>query len=188
MRSVSQGPRERLVAAAIALVQENGVAATGLAELLERSRCARRSLYQHFPGGKNELIDAATREAGTFARLAVSDLGETRDAAGVLDLAVRFAADSLERTDFRYGCPIAAAASAPADAGVVRDAAGAAFGDWIEALEGLLVREGRPVEEARSLARFVVGSIEGALLLSRAARSVEPLEDAARHLRPLLAG
>ena len=48
------GPRERLIASAIDLVRARGVDGTGLAELLEHSGTARRSIYQHFPGGKAE--------------------------------------------------------------------------------------------------------------------------------------
>ena len=183
---MSQGPRERLIDAAIALVREKGVEGTGLAELLERGSSARRSLYQHFPGGKHELIDASTRVAGRWVGSAVRDLGEQMDSAAVLAEMFRMSAQSLSATGFRYGCPIAAAASAPADAAVVRTAADHAFGDWVEAFATLLVREGHETDAARSLARFVVSGIEGALLQARAARSTGPLEEAAAHLARLL--
>lgn len=187
MRSVSQGPRERLIDAAIGLVREKGVEGAGLAELLERSGSARRSLYQHFPGGKHELIDASTRAAGRWVGRAVRDLGERMDSSEVLAELVRMSAESLSATGFRHGCPIAAAAGAPADAAVVRDAASAAFAEWVDAFAALLGREGHDAEEARSLSRFVVSGIEGALLQARAERSTTPLAEAAVHLARLLA-
>jgi AcrR family transcriptional regulator len=61
-------PRERLVSTAIELVRKHGVEGTGLAELLERSNTARRSIYQHFPKGKLELIEASTYAAGDWIR------------------------------------------------------------------------------------------------------------------------
>ena len=48
--------RERLIASAIELLRRNGVAGTGLAQLLEHSGTARRSVYVNFPGGKSELV------------------------------------------------------------------------------------------------------------------------------------
>lgn len=196
MRRVSQevadprsadGPRQRLVDAAIALVQEKGVEGAGLSELLERSSSARRSLYQHFPGGKDELIATSTRQAGQVTRDLVRSLVGAVDAATLFDVMVATLRRSLERSDFRTSCPIAAAAYAPADSAVVRDAAGAAFADWVGAATEVLVADGRPDAEARSLASFMVAAIEGALVLARAARSVQPLDDAAAQIDILLA-
>ncbi len=56
--------RERLIESAIELLRRNGVAGTGLADLLEHSGTARRSVYVNFPGGKSELMTEATRTAG----------------------------------------------------------------------------------------------------------------------------
>ncbi|NYJ01791.1 AcrR family transcriptional regulator [Nocardioides thalensis] len=182
-----QGPRERLIVAAIELVRERGVAGTGLADLLERSDSARRSVYQHFPGGKLELIDAATRAAGAWMQRVMREVGATMDSATLLVETIRQTSANLVDSDFRLGCPVAAAAAAPADAVAVREAAAASFEAWAGELAAKLEGEGHPREEARSLAGFVVSSVEGALLAARAARSTEPLDQAARHLAPLLA-
>ena len=180
------GPRQRLVDAAIALVQEKGVEGAGLSELLERSSSARRSLYQHFPGGKDELIAASTRQAGQVTRELILQLVGAVDAVTLFDVMVATLRLGLERTDFRSSCPIAAAAYAPADSGLVRDAAGLAFADWIGAATEVLVADGRAEAEARSLASFMVAAIEGALVLARASRSVQPLDDAAAQIGVLL--
>jgi AcrR family transcriptional regulator len=55
------GPRERLIAAAQTVMNENGYSA-GIDLILTRADVARGSLYQHF-GGKDELVAAALREA-----------------------------------------------------------------------------------------------------------------------------
>ncbi|WP_372442056.1 TetR/AcrR family transcriptional regulator [Nocardioides limicola] len=68
-------PRERLLRSSIALVRAHGVEGTGLTELLERSGTARRSIYQHFPGGKDELIAASTRAAGSWMKRVGKDVG-----------------------------------------------------------------------------------------------------------------
>lgn len=181
-----QGPRERLITAAIDLVRERGVEGAGLADLLERSHTARRSVYQHFPGGKLELIDTSTRAAGAWLQEAIRALGQTRDSVELLAEMGRQVSANLRASDFRLGCPVAAAAGAPAEAIAVREAAGAAFDGWIGEIEALLRREGRSAGEARSLAGFLVSAFEGALLRARASRSTEPLDEAVELLTRLL--
>lgn len=183
---MTQGPRSRLIGAAIELVREKGVEGAGLAELLERGGTARRSLYQHFPGGKHELIAASTRAAGRFIESGIRGAEGASSAdslAAFLDASIAHAV----ATDFRLGCPVGAAALAPADARGVIDAAAATFDAWSTLLSEHLVREGHEPGAAASLAGFIVSSYEGALLRARAARSPEPLEQAKHHLLALLA-
>ncbi|WP_280357285.1 TetR/AcrR family transcriptional regulator, partial [Nocardia otitidiscaviarum] len=61
---MSAGPRDRLIESAIELVREQGVHGAGLSALLDRSRASRNSLYQHFPEGKGELVEAAPPGGG----------------------------------------------------------------------------------------------------------------------------
>ena len=56
--------RDRLTSATATLMQRHGVAGTGIAEILATSGVTRRSIYLNFPGGKAELVAAATRSAG----------------------------------------------------------------------------------------------------------------------------
>lgn len=181
-----QGPRERLITAAIGLVRERGVEGTGVADLVERSNSARRSIYQHFPGGKLELIDASTRAAGEWVRRLISGAADSMSGAELLAEVGRQMSANLTASDFRLGCPIGAAASAPPDAVAVHAAAGAAFDSWIDEIAAPLVRDGLPAAEARSLAGFAVSSIQGALLRARASRSTEPIDEAVAQLTRLL--
>lgn len=182
-----RGPRQRLIAAAIDLVRERGVEGAALSDLLERSRSARRSIYQNFPGGKLELIETSTRTAGEWMRRILRDLGATMDTPTLLTTMMREISANLLSTDFRLGCPIAAAAGASAEAAAVREAAAAVFAGWVDEIEPLLVRDGRPASQAHSLAGFLVSAIEGALLRAVAARSTEPLDQAAEYLATLIA-
>src|SRR5437879_4717065 len=56
--------RDRLTSATATLMQRHDVAGTGIAEILPTSGVTRRSIYLNFPGGKAELVAAATRSAG----------------------------------------------------------------------------------------------------------------------------
>ncbi|RYJ06528.1 MAG: TetR/AcrR family transcriptional regulator [Actinomycetales bacterium] len=176
------GARDRLVTATIALLRERGVHGTGVAEVLERSGTARGSLYQHFPGGKADLVVEATRSAG---RRAARHVGQTSDGTpgSLLDALVDWWVATLTKHDFGRGCPVAAAALDDTDE--VTDAAGRVFTGWTEELTRALA-EGRDAEESRRLAGFVISSLEGALLQCRALRSTRPLEDARIVLRTLV--
>ena len=186
VRPVPPGPRERLIISAIQLVRARGVEGTGLTELLEHSRTARRSIYQHFPGGKAELVATSTAAAGAWLRRALRDLEGQGDVASLVRTLVHQVAKNLAADDYTLGCPVAAAAAAAPDAAGVREAAASAFESWTEELAGALVREGRSPAEAQSLAGFIVSAVEGALLRARCARSTEPLDQAATHLLSLL--
>ena len=71
---------------------------------------------------------------------------------------------------------------------VVRDAAGAAFREWEALLAGALERRGAARERARSLATLVVSAVEGAIVLARAQRSLDPLERVTDELEALVGG
>ncbi len=74
--------RDRLTSATATLMQRHGVAGTGIAEILATSGVTRRSIYLNFPGGKAELVAAATRARGdemtTMVRDYVAQAGSGR--------------------------------------------------------------------------------------------------------------
>lgn len=180
------GPRERLILSAIELVRARGVEGTGLAQLLEQSRTARGSVYQHFPGGKAELVATATSAAGAWLTRSLRELAGHGDARFVLRTILDELAQNLVDHDYSLGCPIAAAAAAGPEAAGVREAAASVFDSWTEEVAAALERDGRSKAQARSLAGFVVSAVEGALLRARCARSTEPLEQAGDQLAVLL--
>ncbi len=171
------GPRQRLIATAIAMVQERGVHATGLSDLLRRSSAARNSIYQHFPGGKTELMVAVTDTAADVMAARIERLASTGDAVAVVRSFVgRWVAD-LERADYATGCPIAAAALAGPDEPAITDAAARAFTLLRGRVAQTLTAAGVDAAAAATRASFTVSAIEGALLQARAERSAQPLRD-----------
>ncbi len=175
MTAKPPGPRDRLVSTAITMVQERGVHATGLSDLLKRSASARNSIYQHFPGGKEELMVAVTETAGTSTAGRIDRLAASNDTVGVVKgIIARWIAD-LEKTDFNTGCPIAAAALAGPDEPAITAAAAGAFDQLRKSITTTLLAGGTDADDAGPLASFAVSAIEGALLQARAYRSVQPL-------------
>lgn len=177
------GPRERLIASAIELMRERGVHATGLSDLLERSRTARGSIYQHFPSGKIQLMAQATLDAGRVITSSIDELARTLSTSDLLDTFVEGWKRTLSAGSFGSGCPIVAAAQAGPDALAVRDASAEVFADWVRVISGAIESSGVDQATATSLGSFVVSAVEGAIIQCRSARSLQPLEDARVGLR-----
>ena len=179
--------RDRLIGSAIELLRRNGVAGTGLAELLEHSGTARRSVYVNFPGGKSELMAEATRTAGRLMDPTLAGLAP--DGNGRMSLA-GFAESwkgELRSSDYAAGCPIVAAALGRTESSSAADAAGEVFHEWQKMLAGRLNAEGVGAQEAESLATTIVAAVEGAVILCLAERSTEPLDRTVRMLDQLIA-
>lgn len=180
------GPRDRLVTSAIELVRRKGVAGTGLTELLEHSGAARRSIYQHFPDGKAELIETSTRAAGEFMTARLAALVDAQPTADALRAFVGQWKELIADSGHESGCPVVGAALGRSDAPGAADAAGAAFADWARVLAASLRRDGVADGAAESLATLAVSSIEGAIVLSLAGRSTKPLDQVCGHVVELI--
>lgn len=174
--------REGLVQSAIELMRRNGVAGTGVAELLSHSGVSRRSVYLNFPGGKAELIAEATRVAGRSMSALIESVPPSPNPSAAVTSFIHSWKQVVESSGFVDGCPIVAAALGRSESAAAADAAGDAFREW----EGILAAR---LEQARvappvalSLATTIVAAIEGAVLLSLATRSTVPLDRVGTHL------
>ncbi len=178
--------RERLVLSTIDLVRRHGVAGTGIAAILERGHVSRRSIYLNFPDGKTELVQEATRVAGSFidhqiaAALAMPTPQESLQA---------FIAEwkkVVRDSDFAAGCPIAAAGLARSSEPEIADIAGDTFARWREAISASLRDHGLADKTAQTLASTVLAAVEGAVIMAQAEESLKPLDDVHEQLKTLL--
>jgi len=176
-----------MIQSAALLFREHGIAATSFADVIEHSGAPRGSIYHHFPGGKAQLAEEATRYAGQYIAAAITQAGEA-DPAAVIRHFVAFWRTALEASDFAAGCPVAAAALQGDQAPGARDAAGAAFAHWQELTAGMIERRGVSAKQARSMAALAVAAIEGAIVMARAQRSAQPLEQVGAALEALASG
>ena len=175
--------RERLTSATATLMQRHGVAGTGIAEILATSGVTRRSIYLNFPGGKAELVAAATRSAGDEMTAILRDSVAQPDPIGAF---TRMWSEVLVSTDFEGGCPIVAAASGRDESPEAGSTAADVFTEWAQLLAERLSGDGVKPAVAQSLSMMIVASIEGAVILSRAARSTKPLKQVSHHLNELI--
>ena len=177
-----------MIHSALALMGEHGVEATSFSQVIEHSGAPRGSIYHHFPGGKAQLVEEATRYAGDMV---VALLSEARDAhrddpLAAVDAIAGFWRTLLHDSEFAAGCPVVAATLEADRLPAARAAAREAFERWQELWREILMDADIGEERARALAAIAVSAIEGAVILARAQRSNAPLERVADELRNLL--
>lgn len=177
------GPvRDRLIASTVALMRRDGVAATGIAELSEHSGVARRSIYNNFPRGKDELMAAATASSGETMRSLIAEVTATTTPSEAIAAFVDFWKYTLSDSDFADGCPVMAGALAGAAAPSAPAAAAAAFQSWEMIFGAQLLRHGCEPKDVDDLASMVVSSIEGAVMAALCKRDLAPLDAVQRYL------
>lgn len=182
--------KAKTLTAAAKLFRQQGYHGTALQDILAAAGSPRGSLYFHFPGGKEEIGSAALTLAGETVRQAIAKAAETAaDAEAFLTRVVRSMATELEKSNYREGCPIATTAlETAAHSNALGAASRTAFQKWELELKRGLFRFGLPAGDADLLATLVLSQLEGALLLARTYRSLEPLQRAELAVRLLVRG
>ncbi|MFN8073399.1 MAG: TetR/AcrR family transcriptional regulator [Mycobacterium sp.] len=179
--------RNRLITATVGQLRRFGVAGTSVSGILADSGLARRTLYLNFPEGKPELVAAATKVASEQTVSAFEQvLRSESDPVRLVETFIERSAKALEANDFAAGCPIAAAALGREEAPAAADAAGDAFAGWVAEITRIARDSGIGEDAAAELATTVVATVEGALIMSIAERSSEPLRRAGRCLAAMI--
>ncbi len=177
--------RENTIRAAAKLFRQRGYHGAGMQDILKASGSPRGSLYFHFPGGKEEIGVAALQFYAQAVRAMMASAAKASpNAEEFLALIVRNMATDVERWDFQEGCPIAAVAldivgQSQALGNAVRDA----FQSWELEIKNGLRHIGVNPDDSATIASATLAQLEGALLLARTYRSVEPLRAAERIVR-----
>ena len=166
--------KQRMIERTAVLLAKKGLHRASFTEILEASGAPRGSLYHHFPGGKDELVLAALGIAGQQA-MAVLDKLSGRPASEVATTFIALWRAVLTKSDFEAGCAVAAVTVA-ADSTELMKQAAKVFREWRAHLTRLFEDGGIESNRARSLAANLVSACEGAVVLARAERSLEPFD------------
>jgi len=170
------------------LLRDQGYTATGRAQLLAESGVSNGSLYHHFPGGMEELAEAALEASGRAVADALREAldGAPNAALGVtrfLDMAAGPVAGEP-----CPGCPIAPTAlESPIINPRLRAAAERCFDQWETLISSRLRSDGWPEDSASETASAVLSLVEGALLLARVSGQLSHLASAKRAAASLIA-
>ncbi|MGR0161465.1 TetR/AcrR family transcriptional regulator [Paenarthrobacter nitroguajacolicus] len=181
MASKGNLTKARLTESMLQLIQTSGYSGTGLNAVIDHAAAPKGSIYFHFPGGKEDLgvaaVELAAKEFETLIAEAAISAGSAAEAARV---AIEALATIVSGSNFRLGCPVSVVTlEMGAESERLRRACAAAFEAWIAPTSALLEASGVDAKEARSLATVVVSTIEGAVIVSRAMQSTQPLLSAA---------
>src|SRR5688572_15559233 len=182
------GTRDRLISATGELFRQQGYNGTSLKQVTVAAGAPTGSLFHFFPGGKEDLADAVVRTSGAaYGELYVLIADAAADPASAITDFFDGAAAVLEETGYLDACPIGTVALEVASTNDrLRRATADVFASWIELAAARLQAAGIAPDRATELATALVAAVEGGFMLSRAARSAEPMRTAGRLLREVV--
>jgi AcrR family transcriptional regulator len=170
-----------MVQSAATLIRQHGIHGTGLRQVVDHSGGPRGSLGRFFPGGKTQLvteaIDVALAELfGDFER----QLNEAETFPEAISVIVTPWRRLLVDHDFALGCPLAATICDAADNDSLRPHVCEMLTWWQAPVADAFTRFGAPPAQAKAHATVLVAALEGALILARTQRNIEPLDTVER--------
>ncbi len=170
--------KQRILDVTADLFRRYGYTGTGLKQVVTEANAPFGSLYHHFPGGKQELGAEVIRRSGRmYYELFEAIADAAADPVTAVSDFFAGAAEVLRVTDYADACPIATVALEVASTSEpLRAATAEVFESWITGASARLVDAGIGAERARELALFFIAALEGAFVLSRAAKSTEAVD------------
>jgi TetR/AcrR family transcriptional regulator, lmrAB and yxaGH operons repressor len=177
---VPSDARQKMIESAATLLAFRGLQGTAFSDVLELSGAPRGSIYHHFPEGKDELVDAAIELAGDRA-LTVLDGVEGAPPVEVTRYFLELWRQVLVRSNLRAGCAVLAVTVATESPDLL-DHAASIFRAWRERIADFYVGGGVEPAAAARFAATLVAASEGAVVMSRAERSLDPFEAVAAEL------
>jgi len=188
--SKGEKTRQRIVAEAATLFNQRGFQGGSMAELMEATGLEKGGIYRHF-STKEELA----AEAFDYAWQAATDvrLQDLDSIPNSVDKLKRFMANFVQRRpSVPGGCPLLNTAIDADDGNpILRERARGALRQWQDILSdivnaGLQRKEIRSGIDPKKLATLIIGSLEGALMISRLERNRDALLEAKSHLESYL--
>jgi TetR/AcrR family transcriptional regulator, transcriptional repressor for nem operon len=188
--SKGEKTRQRIVAEAAALFNQRGFEGGSMTDLMEATGLEKGGIYRHF-SSKEELAAEAFDYAWRLAtQVRVHDLDSVPNS---IDKLKRFIANFVEcRPAIPGGCPLLkTAVDTNGSNSVLRERARQALRQWQDILSEIITA-GIERNEIRSdiapgkLATFIIGSLEGAMMISMLERDRTPMREARSHLERYL--
>jgi TetR/AcrR family transcriptional repressor of nem operon len=190
---VTKGEQTRrdIVQKAAPLFNQKGFEGTSLADLMQATGLQKGGIYRHF-SGKRELAAEAFDYA--WQKAVHRRLDGVADVPDCVDRLRKTIDNFVERREGLVpgGCPLMnTAVEADDGSPVLRARARKALQDWTERLsritaEGLKKHQIDRHVAPRQLSQLIIGSLEGALLISRLQNDEEPLRAMRQHLNEYL--
>ena len=176
--------RQRMLGAAVTLIQRQGYHATGLKQVVEESDTPRGSIYFHFPEGKDQMIGEALGIAKDAVAATIDRVAQRSETpAEFIEGLGAAMAKWLTRSAFVEGCPVATVALEVAPLHeTLTPASEQAFTHWIDQIADHLVTLGLDTDEADAVAVSSMAALEGGMILARVRQDAAPLRTAMARL------
>jgi AcrR family transcriptional regulator len=174
--------RARMVQSAATLMRERGIHGVGLREVVAHSGGPRGSLGRYFPGGKTQLMSEAidVALAGLYEELDRT-LAEAQTFPEAIGLTLAPWRGLLVDNEFALGCPLAATVVDAAENDGLRGHVNDLLARWQATVADIYIKFGASPAVADEHATVLLSALEGALILARARRSIEPLDTVERY-------
>lgn len=191
MKSKGELTKERILAEATRLVHRKGFEATSINDLMTVTGLKKGCLYFHF-SGKEELSLAILEKAKAdfFASFDSSLAGKMPG--DRLDHFLKETLEQSKKKEFEGGCIFGNTALEMSGKNQrLSKFVGEVFAEWIERISKV-VKDAQDAGQVRKdlsaaiLARHIVMSLEGGIMLTRLEKSEKPMRDCITSLRTLL--
>ncbi|MDP9116772.1 MAG: TetR/AcrR family transcriptional regulator, partial [Actinomycetota bacterium] len=146
-------------------------------------------VQHHFPGGKEELaLSAVDAAAAMVSRTIAKAFRDHASAADAISWWFDKAAELLESSGYRSGCPLATIALEKShDSPALTAAIEQAFNQWLTQLGEELQQCGASAGSSAELALQILVVLEGALVLARVLSTTVPIRASAATVATLIA-
>jgi AcrR family transcriptional regulator len=168
--------RSRILDATAELYRRQGMPATGLKQISAAAQAPFGSIYHHFPGGKEAIsVEVIRREGIRYGELVGAQLADTDPLTGIPQLFEKAGRD-LEAQDYSEACSIETIALEVASTNErLRVEAAEVFQSWLTGLAAWFGQLALTESECRRLAMITLTALEGAFVLCRTLRSIDPI-------------
>jgi TetR/AcrR family transcriptional repressor of nem operon len=188
--SKGEQTRQEIIRKAAPVFNQKGFAGTSLSDLMNATGLQKGGIYRHF-ASKEELATEAFDYS--WQRAVNRRLNGLKSVPDSVDRLKKMIDNFVEiRSGVPGGCPLMNTAIEADDGNaVLRASAKKALQAWTTLLsdiasEGIQKHEINSAVEPRKLSQWIIGSLEGALLISRLQKDDEPLHAARQNLHEYL--
>jgi TetR/AcrR family transcriptional repressor of lmrAB and yxaGH operons len=179
--------RRRIIRSTRTLLRRHGYYGTGLAQIIEHSGAPRGSVYFLFPDGKEQIVTEAVLDwTVELAELIRSSHAASSTAEEWLGSMVDHFAKEFRDSGFTEGFPVTMITLDSVPSPSLKAACRSAYDTWLAALVEGLTAYGVDPGRADGLAKLMLASLEGAMVLCRVYQSVEPLQQIAPQVLALI--
>jgi AcrR family transcriptional regulator len=172
--------KEEMVEGALKLLATNGLQATSFSEVLSLTGAPRGSIYHHFPRGKEQLVSDALKLSEARTSEAIKKLAG-KNPVEITEGFFELWRQLLIRSNYTAGCS-AVAVTVATDSKELLDSATSIFRSWQNVLTDLFKSAGLSLKQSKQFATTLIAASEGAVVMSRAEKSMEPFETVASSL------